>query len=291
MHNIQWRDLELFLAIDRAGSLSGAARAIGIEQSTVSRRLTELETRIGQALFVRRRDGVTATALGHSWRDPAIRSEAGVIDVQRITTGHVHDIRGEVRLASLLTISDYFLAPRLPALLDAYPGLRLSILSSPAITDLTRLEADLALRLVRPRTGDLVARTVGTSHLSAFATASLATQLADRPIREWPWIGWASPSLSPPPLTAWFQAQGIVPRITILSPTTLLAATLAGAGVGVIGETLAALTPDLVKVPVPSLPPIEAPFWLVTHRELRHVPRIAVVWDWLIEGFAEAMTP
>ncbi len=276
-------DLELFQAIDRGGSLSGAGRTLGIEQSTVSRRLTALEQRIGGALFVRSREGVIPTALGLSWRKGADLAEQGVLLARRSTYEQIGGVSGKVRIATLLSIGDLMIAPNLPKLLARHPHLQVSILASGAVADLGRLEADLALRLFRPQTGDFIVRLLMKTTLHTFATAGLQDQIRHLPLRDWPWLGWAHPRLAPPEETAWFAQEGIVPQVTCLSPTTALQLLRAGVGVGFLGTEVGQMFPELVPIYVPSMPTIEIKFWLVVHRELRNVPRIAAVWDWLVE--------
>lgn len=277
-----WSDLELFLAVDRGGSLSEAGRALGVKQSTVSRRLTDLEDRLGSALFVRGHEGVLATPLGASWREPALRAEQGVLDAYRATAQRLDGVTGEVRIATLLSIADLLLAPELPALLEDHPGLRVSMVATGEVADLGRLEADIAVRLFRPTAGDLVARPLWTSTLVALATHDVKMRTRGRPLADWPWLGWTSPRLMPPGQAAWEEAQGIVPCATFLSPTTILSAARAGAGVALLSSELAHFFPELERLPIAGLPPIEVTFWLVAHRELRHTPRVAAVWAWLV---------
>ena len=280
--DMTWSDLELFLAVDRGGSLSEAARALGVKQSTVSRRLTDLEARLGSPLFVRGHEGVLATPLGASWREPALRAEQGVLDAYRAMAKTLDGVTGEVRIATLLSIADLVLAPELPALLENHPGLRVCILATGEVADLGRLEADLAVRLFRPVTGDLVARPLWTSTIAALATHDVKMRVRGRPLADWPWLGWSSPRHVPPGQAAWEEAHGIVPRATFLSPTTILSAARAGAGVALLSSDFADLFPELERLPIAGLPAIEVTFWLVAHQELRHTPRVAAVWDWLV---------
>lgn len=283
--DIAWSDLELFLAIDQSGSLSGAGRRLGVEQSTVSRRLSELERRIGRALFVRSREGVIPTPLGVSWRGPARVAEEGVLQARRATAERAGDIvSGEVRVASLLIVADLFLTPVLPALFERYPDLRVCVEASSHVADLNRLEADIAIRLFRPKTGDLIARSFLSSRLVALAAPSLIEKHKGRPINTWPWITWSSRRLMHPQEGAWLDSEGIVPRATFLSPTTIISAARAGVGVALLGEGLSLMFPNaLEQVAIPTLPPLAVTFWLVVHRKMRHVPRIDAVWRWLIE--------
>lgn len=281
--HITWSDLELFLAIDRGGSLSGAGRLLKVKQSTISRRLTELEQRLGEPLFVRSQRGVLPTPLGVSWRVGAERAEQGVLEARRATMERMDGIRGRVRIASLLSVADLFLAPALPALLEKHPGLQIDLQASSAVSDLSRLEADIAVRLFRPQTGDLIAKAVASGELVAHGTHTIARRVQGQPVAKWPWLGWSSPKYMHPVEASWMKAQGITPHVTFLSPTTQLSAALSGVGVALLGKGIHYFHPTLEPIPVPSMPKIVYTWWLVVHRELRHVPRIDAVWRWLLE--------
>lgn len=275
-------DLALFLAIDRAGSLTAAAADLGLNQSTVSRRLSELEARLGSVLFVRTRDGALPTDLGLSWRGPARALEQAVAEAGRALADRTTGVSGTVRLATPVVLADQVLIPALPTLLDRHPRLQVQVLATPDVADLARLEADIAVRFVRPTTGDLVARRLLTLSLAAWARPDLS--LGDEP-RSWPWVGWADARMSLGE-TAWFEAQGIEPRVQVLAPTSLLAALRAGLGVGLLPRALAGRMPDLREVPMAG-PPGEIVMWAVSHRAVRALPRVDAAWSWLGETLAD----
>lgn len=285
-----WADLELFWAVARGGSLSAAGRALGVEQSTVSRRLAALEERLGARLFVRTREGVVLTALGERWLEPAEAAERGVMEARAATRLHAADqVAGHVRIATLLSVADGVLARALPELLARHPKLSVSLLASPKVMDLTRLEAELAIRLMRPTAGDLVSRVLLRDRMCPWATRAVRDALEGEPPQRWPWIGWAEARLGHPGVQAWMAQHGVSPRVRCLSPTTMIAAAQAGAGVAMLGRQFGVRFEGLVPLRCEALEGWEVVLWLVAHQDVRRTPAVAAVWDWLLEGAQETM--
>ncbi len=158
---LEWEDVRLFLAVAERGSFSAAGRALGIEQSTVSRRIAQFEARLAIGLFERRANGARLTAFGEKL---LVRARAMAREVQGLEddlSHHEREVRGEVRLALTESIAVHAVVPFvLPALLERYPELRVSLLTSYEVADLGHREAELALRFFRPTTGDLVSQCV-----------------------------------------------------------------------------------------------------------------------------------
>lgn len=290
---ITWSDLELVLAIHQAGTLSGAGEKLNVRQSTITRRLQELEERLGTALFVRTREGVIATSFGDSWLAPAQQAEWGVIEARRLMAKHQQGIHGRVRVATLHTIADYVLVPHLKGLLAQHPGLELSVEPSPMVVDMARLEADIAIRLVRPTSGDLVVRSLASRTERPYASHELKSRLARLPARQWPWISWAQPHYEPPPMRAFFNEMGIHPSLLFSSATTMIEATRHGLGVMFISDGLAQTLPELAPMPVDERWCYPVSLWLLGHQHTRHMPHIAAVWDWLLTviGTVDEPTP
>lgn len=274
--DIQWSDLELLLSLDRHGSLSAAARAANVQQSTLTRRLSSLEDRLGQTVFVRTSEGVVPTPLGEALLDPAYRAEVGVLDAQReLELQRGTHLTGEVRIASLSAVTDYLFAPQLHRFVQQYPDIRLHLVPESRITDLTRLEADIAIRVVRPTGGDLIVKKLMETTAYPYAAPGLAARLADRPVPEWPWL-----SLSAGPQPQLFEARGITPKIFFSSATTLIKAMSGEAGVGIVSDEIAdslgltRLARDGWASP--------AALWMVTHQDMREAPLIDAVWRWIL---------
>lgn len=235
---------------------------------------------------MRTREGVVATALGTSWLAPAKQAEWGVMEAKRLTSMHQNSgVQGRVRLATLHIIADYVLIPNLSTLLSKYPGLELSIEPSAQIADMTRLEADLAIRLVRPESGELSVKRLAndnTGIVRPYATHELKQRVSRLSVDQWPWISWSQPRFVPPPQKALFESVGIVPRLTCASATTMIEAARHGLGVVFIAQGVARSLPDLTPMPAPPGWSFRGSLWLVGHQNMRNVPRINAVWEWIV---------
>lgn len=153
----RWDDLRVFLALFRHRTLSGAGAALSLDASTVSRRLAGLEEALGATLFDRTRDGVLPTAAAEQLLSAAEDAENAAFAVARIAEGLERSPEGTVRITAPPLLVDAFLAPAMPGFRKRFPALTLELLASASFADLTRREADIALRMSRPSTGDLVA--------------------------------------------------------------------------------------------------------------------------------------
>ena len=281
----EWEDLRFFLMIQREGSLASAARRLRVDPTTVGRRIRALESSLGVRLFVRRRGGWVLTPAGVRVMPAAEQAEAAAASVARVARG-AQEPQGRVRLTTMEVLATHLIAPSLPAFQARYPQVRLDLLCTDGVLDLRRGEADLALRLSQPTEPDLLARRL-----------SRATQ---RPYVARAWL--AERGLDPETLTSldgcevltllseqerrWSEGLGrvnVVLRTT--SPSTLHQATVAGVGVGLLVDAIAASDPRLV--PLPGLGVcVERPIWLVLHRDLVSVARVRAVADFLIDRFA-----
>ncbi|MEQ9317762.1 MAG: LysR family transcriptional regulator [Polyangiaceae bacterium] len=290
--HLRWDDVRVLLALIRSGSLKRAAVALGVNISTVSRRLDALEEETGVHLFDRTPEGTKPTVAAEQLMPFAERMEAAAMGLMRGVEALEIEPEGEVRIAAPPGVVDHFLAPAVGELCTRYPRLRIHILSAIAYADLTRREADVALRLGRPESGDLVAKRVVAQGWSVIASTEHAGELGTlRRADAARWVTWG-PDLAHLPDRRWVDANVPPERCALItnSMTAQLEAVRAGYGVmlapAVYGELrgLAAvrcsrkLRQSIAALPIGSL-------WLVGHRAHRQVPRIAAVWGWLEEAF------
>lgn len=290
---LAWDDVRLFLALTRARTVAAAARSLGIDASTVSRRLTTLEDALGTTLFVRGRDGLGPTQAAEELLPAAEMVEQGVARFTRTVEALERDVSGLVRLTCPVDLAEVVVAPTLRRLHEQHPGLRFTVDSSEALLDLTRREADIALRVVKPVRGDLVrTQALRASWVAAGAPALVHTLGSLARWEDAPWIGWGERYASLP-AAQWLarHAPTVEPIVRSDSLGTQLAAVRAGLGIALVPRgniahyglapvTFAdALRPDTTTWPTDEL-------YLVTHEALRDVPRIRVVWDALLEALA-----
>jgi DNA-binding transcriptional LysR family regulator len=289
---LHWDDVRLFLALCRSSTVGSAARVLGIDASTVSRRLMLLEEAVKATLFDRGRDGITPTKAAEDLMPVAEEIEAVIRRFTTAAEGLEREIEGLVRLTCPPDVADVVIAPVLRELRARHPALRFHVDPGEAVLDLTRREADLALRTARPTSGDLIVTKVVTLRWIAAAAPALARELG--PVKRWtdvPWIGFGERLAQLPP--ARWHAQRVGGDYVVRSDSLAVQLSSVKAGLGV------ALVPapsvahyGLVAIELAPRLRADASDWplddlfLVTHRALRDVPRIKAVWDALIERLA-----
>ena len=289
---LDWDDVKLFLALARSRTVGVAATALRVDGSTVSRRLARLEETLAARLFERSRDGIVPTEAADELVPIAEEIEATMARFTTATDGLERDIRGEVRITCPPDVASVVVAPLLHAITARYPALRIVLDASESIVDLTRREADLALRVVKPTSGDLVVKKVFSS--VGWILAGSAVH-ARAPLRVWsavPWVGWGE-RRAHVPAARWLTryAPEVEPLVRTDSLTVQLTVLGTGLGVGLIPAPSVA---PFGLVPIPLAPKLRAAagtwprddLYLVTHRALRDVPRIRAVWDMLAERVA-----
>lgn len=281
-------DLHFFLAVSRARTFSAAARLLGVDQSTVSRRLGALETSLGKRLFERGPRSVTLTPFGEDLVPAALSAESAFLAFADAARAKDAGPTGRVRVAMTEGIAQHAIIPHvLPGLLLAHPGLSVDLVTGEQAVDLSRHEADIAVRFFRTPHGDLVGRRVARLSMAVIAAKSKRRAFARLAPRALPWIGYANPSFASPE-TAWLEALGAPsPRITCTSVESQLAAVRAGLGVALATRAVLRAYGDLAVLDVDlPLPSAELELHVVTRAAIRRVPRVAAVFDALVEALA-----
>ncbi|MCB9780460.1 MAG: LysR family transcriptional regulator [Alphaproteobacteria bacterium] len=273
-----WEDLRLFLAAWEAGTLTAAARRLGIGQATMSRRLAGLEAQLGHALFDRSRDGLVPTDAAHALHPHAVE----MADAVRRAGAALQDLedhpRGVVRIACPPGIAVDLLPGLIPLLRRRFPDVRLDIQSANLTVDLTRHVADIALRDRPPTSGDLVFRRLGDVRLGIYASPAYVASLGPDPAPgELEWIGWSEEMAHIGMARAIDGWRGDRPP-ALLTNSFLAMRAAAQAGVGcVLFPSAQAAVAGLVPVPVDVGELPVGPWYMVIPRALRHVPRVAAV--------------
>jgi len=288
-----WNDLRYLLALKRGRSLSGAARLIGVDDTTVSRRLSALQTAAGTIIFRRQPDGsLQLTSKGEAM---ALHVEAMEhrIDLIGEMLGSDQDVCvGTVRLTSVPIVVNRLLAPQIGSLLDAHPGLEVELVPDSRDLNLTRREADLAVRLARPTTGgtNVKARRIGRLAYSVYALGEYSTREAVR----LPWITYDE-TLAHMPQARWIT-RAIKGRTDKLSGVrvhdaeTALEAVIAGLGRTLLPTVVADRDERLRRLGTgKGTTPPSRELWLLAHADQLELRRIAAVIAW-IEEVVELMT-
>jgi DNA-binding transcriptional LysR family regulator len=288
-----WEQVRLFLAVMRERSLAGAGAKLGLDVSTVSRRLDRLEEQIGAALFDRTREGTHPTVVAEQMLPHAEEMELSAARFAAASAQVETEVSGVVRLTVLPGIADVFVAPRLVELHAKHPRLAVELDATVSYADLTRREADVAIRATRPSSGELLALKLLSTAEVPMTSPDYARELGTvKDLAAPRWITWAN-DLAHLPGARWLREHA--PDAEIVLRTSHFASQLAAARSG-LGVTLAApqfvmtgLSPVKLAKSLASataaLPVGE--LWLVGHRALRNVPRVAAVWDFVRQVVGE----
>ncbi len=295
--DIGWELYRTFLAVLVEGSLSGAARALGITQPTAGRHIQSLEKSLGFALFTRSQTGLipTEAALALRGHAQAMRSTAAAL--QRAAESHGDGVKGTVRVSASEVIGVEVLPPIVAALRHRYPQLRIELVLTNRVQDLLRREADIAVRMTTPKQDVLVARRVGDvvlglhahqSYLKLHGTPSQPGDLANHALigfdEETPFLRAAAKAL--PALGGWTRRNFSLRTDSDLGQLALLRA---GCGIGVCQVALARRDPSLVRV-LPRQFALALETWVTMHEDLRDSPRCKVTFDALVKGLTSHAT-
>jgi DNA-binding transcriptional LysR family regulator len=283
-----WHDLRTFLAVARTGSTLGAGRLLKVSQTTAARRVAALEQALGLVLFERRQAGYTLTTDGEALLDRAIEVERAATTFDDTAAAQSRDARGVVRLTTSELYAVTVLAPILRDLHDAYPAIELELDTTDQIRDLSTGSADVAVRGSKdPQGAGLVGRCIGADPWTLYCSRAYADQHGvprnRHALQGHAIIGGGGETVWPA-YQAWLRANGLDAAVTVRhsSPTGLLSAVRAGAGLAVLPQLIGESDPDLIR----CLPPMSEHainLWVLTHERIRHAPRVRAVADFMYE--------
>ncbi|MGF1631609.1 MAG: LysR family transcriptional regulator [Kiloniellaceae bacterium] len=272
---LQWSDLRVVLALGRHPSLAAAARSLGIDQTTVGRRLAALEASLQGRLFLRERGHLVPTALGEAAIVRAGEVEAAVLALETAAAGETRaTVTGRVRITAVPILVNQLIVPRLPGLLQRFPGLAIDANADSRNLSLSRRETDIALRFARPESGSGLCRRIGALAFSVYAARNadpddLPWVTYEERFSHYPQARWVADNVSPEALS----------RLRINDAEGLAQAVRSGLGRGVLPDFMAARDAALVRVS--TAPVLHRDLWLLVHPDLRQLPRVAAVLDWL----------
>jgi DNA-binding transcriptional LysR family regulator len=286
-----WDELRTFVEVSRDGSLSGAARRLGLTQPTVGRHIDALEAALGLTLFTRSPRGLTPTPAALALEPHVEAMATAAAALGRVASGEAAADRGAVRV----TASDVIGCEVLPAILAtfhaAHPGIAIELALSNRTADLARRDADIAVRMVRPTQSGLVARRIGSSRIGLYAHRDYLARFSEprslADLARHCVIGFDRDNSS-------FRGAGDFAR-TLTRETfgfrcdndlAQLAALRAGVGVGGCQENIARRMPELVAV-LPNAFHYALEVWLVMHEDLKATLRVRLLFDHLAVGLTD----
>ncbi len=284
-HEAAWDQLRTFEAIARLGSVTAAAKALGVSQSTASRHLAALEEDAGSPLLLREQPvrlterGAAVLAALQPMVDAALAARAALEKTS--------ELRGVVTITTVAETLRWSFVPHFASFYRTYPHLQLRVLASNQVASLAAGDADVALRLTRPSQGDLISKRLRYARFSLFAAPSLALHA------EVPWLGLTG-SLAQIPWQR--HAEKVfatrAPRLLVEDPESLGLAVRAGLGVAFLpvefAERLGLVAVGASEVGARDLPVPQGDLWLVVHRAKQRLPKVRAVMAWLEGVLREA---
>jgi DNA-binding transcriptional LysR family regulator len=285
MQEPDWDDLRIFLAVLRGGSIIAAARYTGLDHSTVTRRITKLEERIGQILLHRSPAGVTPTEAGSLLAQHAERIAEEIAAARTLLDAREEQVSGTVRLATPEAFGLFLVAPAVEQLYRRHPNLQLELMPESRSVSLSRREADMAVVLTQPPRGQLVARRLVDYRLGLYASQDYLDRteaLTDiAALRGHPLVWYIDEMIDLPELRFLDQIAGGSSSVFRSSSIAAQQAAVAGGlGYGVLHAFSADGDPRLRRVLADAVE-VKRSYWLIFPRQAQRVPRVRAVAEFL----------
>lgn len=283
---LNWDDLRLVLAVAEIGTISGATAVLGISHPTLSRRLRQIETRLGARLFERTPTALRPTEAGEEIRALAERMRADIGALETRLAGRDRRPQGPVRLTAPDAVAEYLLPGMLAEVCRRAPELTLELIVANQVLSLAERTADIALRVTDTPDPALKGRRVGTVAMAVYATESLAAAGAAPADR--PWVGYDGALACVGP-GAWI-AGNVADKAIRFRANTLLGAAQAvrsGLGFGVLPCFVGAAIPELRRQGAP-IAGLETALWLLVHPDIAEVRRVRTALDALAASLKAA---
>jgi DNA-binding transcriptional LysR family regulator len=275
-----WEDLRHFVTLAREGSLSAAARVLGVDHATVARRVAALEAETGMKLVDRRARSYALTETGRRVAATAAPMEDAAFAVERAAQAAKPGLRGDVAISSPPSFTNALIAPQLFHLRQRHPGIRLTLIGEKRTASLNRREADIAVRLTRSTETGLIARKVGRFGFSLYGSPQY---LKETPPSAFAFVAYDK-SMDDSPQQAWLKTTAAGREIVLYSSDLENQAAAARSGVGLVALPHFVGDPDprLQRYEVDSAAP-HRDVWLIVHRDLRNAPVVRAVLEFLTE--------
>ena len=284
---VHWNDFETVLAIAETGSLSGAARRLKVNHATIFRRLGDIEKRMGVQLFDRSRRGYRPTQAGEEMADAALRIEDEVISAARRVAGRDLKPAGAVWITTTDSLLAGLISPLLGQFRQQYPDITLDIAVSHQLFNLTKREADVAIRPTNNPPENLIGRRLVDLGMAVYGAKPLLEKYCPEgapDLHQLPWVG-PGAHLTDLPMLDWMIDHSLDERChyRVDSVSGILAGVRAGIGVAALPCYLGDPLADLEQLTDP-LPELTVGLWVLMHPDLREVARIRCLLDFMTDA-------
>lgn len=280
-----WENFRYFLAVACTGTLSGAARSLHVDHATVSRRLAALEAELQAPLVERLPRSCRLTAMGVKIYEQAKMMEASAFSVERLVRANQQPLAGKVTLSAPPVLATHLLASRLADFRAEYPGIQLSVSAQAQQVSLSRREADVALRLVRPNEASSVVRKLGQMSFALYASPEY---VAMHHSEDWTFIAYDA-QFADMPQQQWLLkiAGSRAVGCELSDISSHLVAARASAGIAGLPRFLGDEDPGLQRLDQEKIPAFSRDIWLVVHRDLRSSASVRAVMDFAAKAVAD----
>ena len=289
MQDVNWQDLKFLLALSRSHSFHAAGTRLGVDGTTVARRVRALECALGAQLVFRVEGTLRLTDAGQSAVRSAQTAERELLDLEEQVRGEDARVRGRVLVTAVPVISNRILIPSLPAFAAHHPFLEIELLPDIRDVSLMAREADVAVRLARPRDGghDIKAKRIGTLSHGIYVARSISQDSAKNPV----WVSYRD-AMTHLPQAKWINAEvartrGRISNVRLNDFDGMIEAIASGVGRGVLPRMIGDTDPRLRLVAGNTdIDKLTREVWLMTRSDMAHFARVRVVSDWLERMFS-----
>jgi len=278
---LSWDEFRLVKAIADARSLVGAAETLGLNHSTIFRRLGAVEETLGARLFERSRSGYQPTAAGEEMVALATGIADSVVEFERRVAGRDVKPSGELRITTVDSMAVHLLPPVFARFRQLNPGVHLDVILATHQLNLSRRDADVAIRATNEPPETLVGRRIGPIRWAVYASRALAAEYGQRLMSEAPWVGFGD-SLGSPGGKRWTERNiGLRRQVWRVNSILSMAESIAaGAGAGVLPCFIGDGREGIGRVGGP-IAELDIGLWVLTHPDLRHAARVRAFTDYV----------
>ena len=284
MHKINWQDLHYILVVSRLGSVSAAARELGVTHSTVLRRINQMEERQGLQLFDRLRTGYVLSQEGKHLLQAAQSIEETVTGLERRIAGAELQLEGTIRVTTTDSVLLSVCGAHIAKFQETYPDITIELTITASILSLSRRDADVAIRPSRFEPERLIGERVSDFHFAQYAGADYWAANAHKPMSQQAWLA-PNESLAGSPAGRWMRAEAPDAKIVMLADSFLALGDAArrNLGVALLPCAQGDPTPDLLRISEP-LTAYTTGIWVLTHRDLLRAPRISAFYSFMVDA-------